>query len=728
MPDLGLSPNVLNPERRDQLQRVSIFRPFVKVELAASVVPGDPVDSGRWYRFVGGVSTGDRLDVSTGTLVAVEKGALSVYDGSAGVPLVSSSDSFSGQSATFRFQLTGLMQRLLPRIRPMDRLRISVILPGFPAGWVLFDGFVRAVDLSAQAGNGWSNTVTVHGAGGQYLLAAAIFNWQGFVHPDHTLLNGPDGQPLAEAVGMSARPPHILARGFLNAGLKPAMGLKIGDLDGDVKSASTGNGTSISDYLLFDHAQSSRDWSSWPGVAFPLPWPFVQTQSGSSFWGIVETLSEPVLHEVFMGYRSPSSGGLARPTLIHRPRPFPGLPEFDSYWLGLDVVKVGGLGQPSIFGVRDTLSADRRPNAFHWTGLGFGDHSKQEFQAKLAWGWAASNALINRFGYASYGITSRVAPLMPGAPLKDYTDFSKTHLQHYAQQEVALPLLHRRELNAIFIPCRPGMVIEDSTLGDTLDKKVTGYVTSVDFALSASADSYSMNFGVSLDRCVRGTDAAGYPATIRGLVPDLTLFPYAGKDIGNLPPPPAVGGTYQLPPLASSAPAALPNDVYAAIKAASKRQSIPAWLIAHVLHNETGFGRFWGNDAASVAVARQKGIGQITTAALSDLSSIGYTNPDGTPFTAVQRGDVTLNVHGTAGFLKRCQGLIEAQPGGFPSNGESYYSWVARAYTRGATETRTVGESFAWAWPSAGEPYPDYMRYWSPDAILKAQSMWGWLG
>lgn len=729
VPALGLSPDLLAPASRDGGTALTMLRPYVRVELAASIVPGDPLDENRWYRYVGGVALGEEPSVQdSGMLAYIDNGAVVPLSGPAGIISASASDGFSGQGASLTFHLTGLAAKMLPRLRPMDRLRLRVVLPGQAAGWVVFDGFLRAITTDLRAGSGWSATLSLDAAGLQYLLGAAIFNWQGFIWPSKDILWTPDGTPLAESLGQAARAPHLVIQAFLRGAIGRSMGLRPGFVDGSLEQAIKSGGLAILDYMLFDHVDSARDFASWPGVAFPMPWSLIQSQTGASLWQVVEAVAEPALHEIFVGYRTPTAGGPARPTIIHRPRPFPGTADFDSYWKALAVRKVGAPGMPGIMGASEQLSADRRPNAFHWTGLGLGDHSKQAFEAKLAWGWAASNALINRYGYASYGVSSKLAPIEPGAPLKDYLDFSKVHLLHYAMQEVALPLLRGRSVSSPFLPVRPGEVLEDHTLGSDLPNIVTGYVSGTSWRLTGTGDSFSMSFTATVDRCLRGTDALGYPDAVRALVPDMKLYQYAGRDVGALPPPPAVGGTYTPPQVAPPAPAAIPNDIYAAVKAASTRQAIPAWLIAHILHNETAFGRFWGSDPASIALSRPKGLGQITSTALSDLTSSGYTNPDGSAFTSAQRGDTTLNVHATAGFLKRCQSLIEAQPGGFPSNGQSYYSWVARAYRLGATDTRTFASSTGWTWPGAGEPYPDYERYWSPQAILNAQAIWGWLG
>jgi len=725
---LGLDPSVISPDQERALASVSILRPFVRVELASSLVDGDPNDKDRWYRYIGGVAVGDQnLEPESGALYKIQDGKVVLQSGDAGVISASASDNFSGQTGSARWGLAGLGLALARLVRPMDRMRITIRVPGIPE-WVLFDGFVRLVRGSSRAGAGWSASLQIDAAGLQHMLSQAIFNWQGFIHPDSTILNTPNGETLAEALFKSALPPHRVVRAFLESAINSSMGLRIGDPEaGNPEDGTVPDGLKVSEYCLFDPFPAS-DWESWPGSAFPLPWSLIHSQSGSSYWGIVQAMAEPILHEVFVGYRAPQgrTETEARPTLIHRPRPLPGSPEFDGYWHALPVVKVGGQGQPSLMGVEEALSGDQRANCFHWTGLGVGDHSMQAFQAKLFWGWASSDALVNRFGYSSHPLSSKLAPIEPGAKVDDYLFFAQKHMLHYARQEAALPLLKFRRLDAVFIPVRPGQVLEDHSLGDSPDKVVTGYVTSTDWRLVGSGDSFSMSFGANVERCLKGCDAPAYPDAVRALVPDMELKAYAGKDVGPQRKAPAVTSAFKPGKYVPAKPEPIPNEIYDAIKAASKRQQIPAWLIAHVLQNETGFGRNWNSESGEAA-AKAKGIGQITEVAVADLVSIGYLNVNTTPFKASDRGDVGKNIHAVAAFLKRCQDLLAVMPGGF-TTGESYYSWVARSYRWGAGDTRLLGASTGWTWPPAGEAFQDYNRYWSPMAITRAQKIWGYLG
>ena len=702
---------------------ITTVRPFLKLSIVASVVPESKLDKGRWYHFSAGIGS-SAGDTNCATLTYDNGGKSASVSGASGLISCSASDSLGGQSCSLRFPQAGLMTLLLPRLRPMDRVRVSVVVPG-RSEWLVFDGLIRTVRSSRRAGSGWSAEVTINASGIDTVLSGAVFNWQGMVHPDSTIMKSPTGKTLAESLQKSAVPPHKVAQIFIESAVNSAMGIKIGDPDNS-------SGLSVLDYILFPLADSSQ-WSSWPDTAYPLPWPLIASQSGSTFWGIAQMIAEPNLHELFVGYReqateASSTGGAPgplRPTLVHRPRPFPGREEWDSYWKALKVVKVGGRHGTNVMGVDDSLSMDRHANCFHWAGLGLGDHSTEAFFSKLFFGWSASFELVNRYGYSSVGVSSKVAPIAPGEDLKNFMKFSKEHLQHYAFQEAIHSLARTRSMDAPFLPVRPGEVIEDHTLGSDTPNIVTGYVVSTDFSLRVSGDSIAMSMGAQIDRSLRGTDADGYPALVRSLLSDLTFHTYAGQGVGEPGKHPAVDATFKPPPAPAVVRVDLPAYITTPIKAASVRQSIPAWLIAHVLHNETAFGRFWGTDEAT---AKKKGIAQITSGAVLGLQTLGYLNTNGTGFMGADRADIAKCIHACAAYLKQMQVEIETMPGGFPADGESYYSWVCRSYRWGSTAARALAASTGWKWPAAGEAYPDYARYWSPDGVEKGRKAWGYLG
>jgi hypothetical protein len=722
LPQLGLSADPISASEvavDETAPAITVIRPFLKVDICASVVPDSKLDAGRWYRYSAGIGAAPG-DENPAVLDYIrEDGQRVNLAGKASLISCNAMDSLSGQSCSMRFPLTGLMLFLLPRLRPMDRVRVTVTVPGYP-DWLVFDGLVRSIRSSRRAGSGWNAEVIITAGGLETLLGGAIFNWQGFVHAASDILQGAEGKMLVEAVGKSAKAPHLILQAFLESVLNSSMGLQIGDPEKD--------GLDVLDYALFPQ-NDPKSWGSWADVAYPLPWSLIQGQSGQSFWAIAQAISEPTLHEFFTGYRkadaqSEDPNAPLRPSLIHRPRPVPGRKEWDAYWLGLTVAKVGGEFTPCLMGTDDSLSLDRRANTFHWGGMGLGDHSTEAFNAKLFWGWASSFELVNRYGYASHSVVSKLSPIAPGAPIQDYLQFAKDHLLHFAFQEAPLTLLQTRSVDGVFLPVRPGEVLEDHSLGSAPDKVVTGYVVSTDFSLRTNGDSVAMSMGAQVDRCIAGTDALGYPDKIRALLSDLKLHSYAGQDAGSPGPHPAVTSTYTPPQPTIAPPPGIAEKIRVAIFKARDAFKVPGWLIGHILLNETSMGRNMGDETMA-----KNGIAQITDVALADLVAIGHLNPDGTPFSSADRLDVAKCIYACGHYLARCQELIMSQPGGYPASGGSdFYSWVCRSYRYGAASARAQGAAWNWAFPPAGEPYPDYARYWSPDGVEKGRKVWGWLG
>jgi hypothetical protein len=717
---------------RDPLDGPSITaaRPFVRVEISSSIVAGDVNDKGRFYRFVAGVPLGGNetilFDGANAAITIDDKGMTRTIVGESGLSRVDASDSVdNGQTASLRFHPIGVTRLLAARIRPQDRIRIEVILPPihgtavdeskdpwFKEGrWLVFDGLARSLRANISAGSGYSAGLAIQAGGLHTLLAGATFNWQGFIHPDSSILKTKTDQLLSAGLGTSAQAPHVIIQAFVESVLSSSMGIKIGD-------SRWADGLDILQYCRFgEGAEWSTTVFAGKPIAYPSPWSLLQQQSGQSFWNIIQAVAEPFLHEVFVGYRLLSSGDRLQAALVHRPRPFPGIAKYDSRWLALPVRRIGRAPLIAPMDVSEDAYAGVHPNCFHWAGLGIGDHSKEVFNAKLFFGWATSDALVNRFGYVSQGVMSKLAPLAPGSEAVDMLTFGKESLLHFATQEAPRTLMRSRNYGGMFLPVRPGEVLEDRSLGDATEDIATGYVTSTSFCLSGSDNGFSLSMGATVDRVIIGTDAPGYPDAARALVPDLTLKQYAGADVGDAPAAPAVTAT--TPPLVrgKAVPPSIPEDLVPAIQKASGRQAIPSWVVAHVLQNETGFGANMGGPST-----RRNGIAQITSIAALDLVQRGYRNPDGTVFKASDKTDREKCVHACAAILKNA--MDELIGLGLTETAESYWSWVVRAYRWGVGSTHTLASATGWKWPTGGEAFPDYRRYWSPDGVSKGYTLW----
>jgi hypothetical protein len=321
-------------------------------------------------------------------------------------------------------------------------------------------------------------------------------------------------------------------------------------------------------------------------------------------------------------------------------------------------------------------------------------------------------------------LATSVAPLVAGGnpddprAIVDWTAFSQKILHHYAAQEIPLPLLFRRSIQSPFMPVRPGQVLVDRSAGIADSVAMTGYVTSTSFNIQISGSSFSLGHTVEVDRVLRGASAVTYPTVVASLVPDLERKSYAGENIGDLGAPPAINATYTPPAAAKAKPADCPDDLEPIIKAAATRQGIPAWLIAHMLHNESAMGKNLGDYP-------HQGVEMMTTVAVADLALIGYKNLDGTSFTLADRTDRGKCIHAGAALLVRVRSLLNSN-----YQNDSPWSWVLRAYRRGAGATNIYGASIDWTWQSfdPGAVPKEFERYWSPGGVTSGQQKWGYLG
>ena len=719
---------------RDLGMHLDPVRPYLRVEICASLVPGDRLDAGRWYRFLAGLPlAGESWGGASAELSYLDaKGGFQQIHGANALSGVSGSDALTGQSASLSFNRGALAEGLAELMRPMDRVRIEVKHPFAPGGhrWTLFDGLALNLQTSAAAGSGFSSRFSLGCSGVQAMLQNAVFNWQGFIHPGSDILVGAPGVTLFEQLGHVAVPPHLAIRALVESVLATAMGLRVGDATDasglavlergeDQSGAPTQSG-----YVKF-----GSQWTSLPSVANPLPWAHIVSQSGQSFWTLMQGLAEPYLHELFVGYRPWPGSEVDVPVLIHRPRPFPGLPGFNDFWSLPEVIHIGGHGQPSLMASTEIRNGARHPNCFHWAGAGVGDASLEAFLTKMAFGWWVSDALVNRYGYAPVGLVTGVAPLVAGSnqaadirATGDWQAFCSTILENYARQEAPLALLGQRSLQAPFLPVRPGQILVDHSHGPDETDAITGYVVGTSFSLSSSGEAYSLEMGANVDRACRGTGADLYPYTVGALVPDLEQRSYAGKGIGDLGPIPAVGGSVTPPAAQPPAQRAVPSPLDALIPAAAASQGLPGWLLAHVCQQESSMGQNLGPGG-------KKGVCQITDLAVADLVRVAYKNPDGSPFGSNDRTILKNNLYAAAKYLSMCKAYVTAA--GCPAAAPVLWTWVLAAYTNGPGTTNTYGARIAWVPPDTyigAVDQPTYQRYYSQSAIRTGQAIFGQMG
>lgn len=736
---------------------IHVVTPLIRIEIVSSIVPpnasgtgGDITDVGREYKFLCMTPLGEAessLGGYTSSIVYKEDGVKKTAVGSCGLSNYSDNDSFGGQSCSISMRYSGTVRLLAPRMRPMDRIRVELIHPDSPFGnpvkkWLLFDGFLRSLSSFVRGGDGFSAGVTISAVGIASVLGAAVFNWQRFVHPDSDIFNRAAGDALFDACSTVAERPDSMIEKIVKGAVDLSMSLRVGDFSSNIEDAPKKFGLGILEYLRFAKASSlpgaSRLWSAASGAAYPLPYATIQSQSGQSFWSIIQMVSEPFLHELFVSYL-PSNDGKEQPYLVHRPRPFPGLFTMkdsafsgDAGWNAIIADKqvcIVGSGNFGAIELQDELTSDRRPNCFHWASLGNHDSSEQLFQAKLAFGYARSDAMVNRFGFSSHGVLTKLQPIGQGIKADEYLDWVSEHLLNFGQQEVGLPYMRNRTISAPFLAARPGWILEDRTLGTRPEDAVTGYVTSVSHNLSATSDGISFRTNVQVSRAILGTDAAGYPDAARALVPDFKFHPYIGKDaeaagkhlqrvIGNDPPAAATPTTTAAGKPKPVLPGKIPQDLIPYIEAAAKRFSVPGWVIAHILQNESSFGHNW-------SPTDKRGIMQVTEIANENLISEGYRNPNGSLYVGIDRYNKEFAIH--AGTRCIVDTIAYMRAGGMPTRVESYWSWIFLGYRAGWSVAVAYGNATGWRWDQSSPPMPepdDYARYRKPSTVIAAMGLY----
>lgn len=720
---------------------LTVSGPRLRISICSSTVPGAATDTGRWYRFVVDAAadeTGTYVQ-GRGQLITMDpSGKKTTRMGSPGIKQINASEGVQrAPSADLSFVSTPLVEALIPLILPMDAVHIEVNSYALGGWWTIFDGFVCQVDSTLSSyTDSVERSLRLSCACIERALQAALFNWKGIIHPADGVDVNPNAAPgdvkrLAESLEGSAKRPEEVIKAFLSSGVRTAMTLRVGSVNND-------GGLPIGGYLQF---ADGTDFRSAFNVAIPLPYQMMESWTGVSFWNLAMSMSEPDLHEFFWSYRDNQNGPGKIPTLVFRPRPFPGLPEKDQEWKQLPRYEIGPGALPSPFIVREELSDSQRSNCFTWAVQNLGDQSSEQFSSKISVGWFFSPSLVNRYGYACREVQTKMAPLFPrgdSAGLDDLALFALKATEHVARQDMPLVFLRRRSLTFQAIPVRPGCILVDKTGGPRLADWVTGYISEVRTVLSASGSSLSMSQSVEVIRCLKGCDADGYPDAVRALVPDLQHRSYGSEVLGTSQgPPPASGAATAASTAAGGGPAraAVSRKVdprlpdYA--KAAALRQGIPPWLVMHILHQETALGTNFGSPPSALSL--RNGVGQITSVALARLQEIGYTNTDGSGFQGSDRANPERCIGGVAALLKDCETQLLA--GGLPSGSPSYWSWVARAYRWGVGDTLALAHSTGWVFdgalaarggaPDFVNPAPDYDRYWSPPGVDRGRALYG---
>ncbi|MBI3131478.1 MAG: transglycosylase SLT domain-containing protein [Acidobacteria bacterium] len=636
----------------------------VRVEvLLQSTFAEDDRERSRAYRL--------EVDSAKGSVLRFESNGTQELKGASGLWELETEESLEVQRARLSFASSELARLLFARLEPQDHLRI-VFSDGMRRS-VAFDGFISGFEDGLQMHpQGLQASLTLESLGLRKILDQAIFNWQAALSPADDQSFTADGQTLYRALQGDGRPPQEIVRAFLEAWFKPHAKLEIGE-----GKLEPGNWFRLAE---------GRDWSCAYDAKFPLAYQLLYQAWGSSLWELFTSLAEPDLHECFVTYAG--EAGEERPTLVFRPRPFPGAEGDDAAWSALPVRKLGVDGAPGATAVLRSRSDRQRANAFHWAWTGFTDRSTSAFAAKAQLGWWADRKAIARYGFAAKQVVTQLLPSGGGDDpnVRGYLEGVEALLKRVAYQEAPLHQLESQSRSyPLMTGIRPGMVVEDHSGGIP----TTGYLASVSHRLRWDRERIEATTHLGLVRALPGATVETYPREVRARLA-LERIPYLKpREIQA-----AQDGASAPPKAQSQGPAQAGGVPYAtAIQAAAAKQGVPPAVLAAILKQESGFNRMARNPDSSAA-----GIAQFLKGTADDMGRRGCRNPDGTPFTAADRLDAEKSIHAAAWYLKDIAGALEAK--GLPKDHPEFWGWVAYGYNRGPGAAAGNGSALGWNLPS----------------------------
>jgi hypothetical protein len=625
------------------------------------------------------------VDSASGSVLHLDATGGKVLRGASGLFALETNESLEAQTARLVFAPSPMARQVFTRMEPQDHLRIA--LSDGRRTSVVFDGFISSFEenLTLQP-QGVQAGFTVEGQGLRKILDQAIFNWQSSMSPSDDVGFSADGQTLYEKLQGDGRKPQEIIQAFLESGFARVMKLEIGD-----QRLALGSWFKLA---------SGRDWSCAYGTKYPLAYQLIFQAWGGSLWSLFTQLAEEGLHECFITYQG--DPGKEQPTLVFRPRPFPGPEGDDEAWKALPIWKLGSEGAPAATAILRSRNDQHRANAFHWAWSGFTDRGATAFAAKAQFGWYADLSAVGRYGFAARQVTTQLMPSGGGddVQLQAYLDGVEALLKRVAYQDAPLHHLevHSRAYPLVLGP-RPGMVVEDWSGG----VPTTGYVASVSHHLRFEVERVEATTHFGLIRALVGVTAEAYPSAVRGKV-NLERVSYlkpramqAAQDGASAPPRAQTKG----PADASGIPFAT------TIRAAASKHSVPPAVLAAILKQESGFNRSARNPNSSAA-----GIAQFLETTADDLGRRGCLNPDGTPFRATDRMDAEKSIHAASWYLDDIAKQLKAH--GFPKDHPAFWSWVAYGYNQGPGTASTNGPQLHWdlqgttTLPIVGKNDPNY--------------------
>lgn len=568
------------------------------------------------------------------------------------------------QRCSLSFSLGVMGKVFATRLNLNDRVRLEI---GNGSTWSLaFDGFVGTVSESQDSNMvGYSDDFSLTADGVLHFFAQPFFNMRGLLTATADAYATKDGADegksskmlFFEELGNSQDVSTTeVVKKFIAAGARPLA----------VRGAKSG--ARFRPGSFFDFAKGG-DFSSWADMRLMLPWQTLLNQGGS-IWGMVDSVAEPDIHEVWFTYRD--FDGTEKPALVHRPLPFPGAPGGDTDWYNLKGTLVE-VGKPDGFWPAPeqrsrTYNRSGITNVFSWSGWNSDNSDAAAFALLQAGYWVVERSM-ERFGFHSRAVGLRTPAISAGMTQDQWMDRNLKMVERVAYQDGPLPWMYDYDATFQLMPgVRPGCPFTDWSM----PKPWTGYIRSVTHRISA--DPWSTKTTLGITRAVPDSTFDTYPDACRAL-----MKPQGVKQKAFAPPSGENGGSekrgtsksnYGLSGVGPcSAPAA--NIRFGlAIQKAAARFSVPAWALAWVLARESDIGLNVKDNGS------HWGIGQIGPAAATDIATLipGFTHEDAR--------DPCKAIPGVAAYMKLCAGDV-IQAGYYPwsrilaINSPDYAAWMA---------------------------------------------------
>lgn len=496
-----------------------IYRPVFRLVLSALE---RPEDAARAYAVVIDPTSGQSgvyLDGLPWDSPYIKGAPPRFLSGSLGLVSLNTAETFQGHSASLSLLVGEVGEQLRKRILPHDPLRVELQVA--PGRWACaFDGHVNGIQWTRSStpdSYRWRMEITA--AGLQKIFSEQWLDWQGFIRAGSSKNIGGTGfsffHDLAKQQGTV--PVSELMRMFITGAVDKF-------LEFGVRGFRAGSGNT------FQFSPIPRDWqTAWDLFVFATGNWYLMQQG--PIWSILLGLAEPDVHEFFLSYaQDPNASEYQEiPTLVFRPRPWPGPPasavtsrsigplaDDDSIWRQLDVVRTGNPGgRPAAIRVGSSRNDAARSNTFFISLSGATDSGPDAMSAaKTAIGFRADEGLIRRYGFSSRQVS--IGSYLKRAPAYFDTILPGV-LDRVAWQEAPLPFLLDQTRGYPLLPgVHIGCVLEDYS--ENQNAPTTGYVISVSHAISGSPKGLHAETSIGTTRALEGVSAEQYPAAVRALV------------------------------------------------------------------------------------------------------------------------------------------------------------------------------------------------------------------